>query len=662
MNKIKHISMQKIGKFLLHPIFCMLFALASCDKEANENKDYGKPVPMKVEVGGVIEPGTVTRAQKPQVVETVTVSEDDFFAYSCSLERVPTTRATDVTNVLPTGTTYRVIAYRGTSSADVTAANYAGHKDYAVGSEASSGDWYFPEGNYYFVCYSYSETTAISDGFTSSSTSLTGTKIAPTTDLLYKGVAQTLARGANTLTINFEHTLTQVSIILDSSSLLGDKIYSATAKIGPTYSDGSLSLATGMVGPAAAPTPQDSTTIVWESTEFDSDEAVANTVKVFMNGSTTAKLTFAPAAITAGQDLANAMPNGKWQNINFGHAMQQGYRYVMRVKMLVPKLKVVVLATNNAYGYAISNTSMKAGSVLASADNFGPDGIVSCGGFEFVATSEWPTDAGVTKWITGVGNNGRIADLVYIAFYHGFNTTNVGTFMTYLKEYMEKGGAVVLFPNAAEGDIIAGAMATQILVPEGFTGAAVGGATPAGSTHPLPGNPLYYNSGDPDAQAAAAMAALANDPILNGPFGDVRDKQWGNDADNDVGISNLSNGNGLTVYSRSGNISPSTPTYNNNYVNGFRYETEDYNWVFFGDGGFMSMDIAYANEYMMNTFTTICPFNFDTSTKLPLGRTNWGDSTKKYTVYNSTLFCNIMAWAIKKSYYYKKKRYDATHP
>ncbi len=73
--------------------------------------------------------------------------------------------------------------------------------------------------------------------------------------------------------------------------------------------------------------------------------------------------------------------------------------------------------------------------------------------------------------------------------------------------------------------------------------------------------------------------ANANDPILNGPFGDVRGKNWGEDASTTVAIT--SNVNGVIPYSYAQPIN-NTTTYSG--ITGFRHS--NLNLVWFGDGGF----------------------------------------------------------------------------
>lgn len=312
---------------------------------------------MKVSVKGITEPPASEFSLKSaETVETITVPGDGLYDLSCTLERIPLS-ATRATNTLPKGTTYRVIVYKGTASTDVNSSNYVGYKDYVVGSESSVPDWYFPEiGNYYAVCYSYSNSSAITDVITSASTALPS-NISPSTDVLYFATTFTLtANNVYELAIDFSHVFSRVKVIVDASSL-GEVVTKASAKLTPTYSAASLSLATGTATPTvtSAATP-----IVWKADSLGKKAVNSDTVMVCM-GNTIPTLTFDPGTIRSGASSTDDMPNKGTQTVTFTDPIEQGYRYVLRVNLLIPKLKVVVLARDTYYGYAISNTEERAG-------------------------------------------------------------------------------------------------------------------------------------------------------------------------------------------------------------------------------------------------------------------------------------------------------------
>lgn len=137
-----------------------------------------------------------------------------------------------------------------------------------------------------------------------------------------------------------------------------------------------------------------------------------------------------------------------------------------------------------------------------------------------------------------------------------------------------------------------------------------------------------------------------NDAILNGPFGDIRGKYWGEDAGGGSYITNAPLGS-ITTYSTA---VPITSNNTNVGVSSFRDNT--HNFIFIGDGGFTS-NPNNTTGAAGNGSQTICPFAVDAAGK-PIARTGYGNggngtSAGGYTVYNSILFANALAWAIQQA-------------
>lgn len=63
-----------------------------------------------------------------------------------------------------------------------------------------------------------------------------------------------------------------------------------------------------------------------------------------------------------------------------------------------------------------------------------------------------------------------------------------------------------------------------------------------------------------------------------------------------------------------------------------------------GDGGFTSSPSGVPGGSNL-----ICPFYWNTNTMAPIPKPNYGAGTTKYDVYNSQMWCNVMAWAIKQA-------------
>ncbi|MBW3520372.1 hypothetical protein [Flavobacterium sp. NKUCC04_CG] len=112
------------------------------------------------------------------------------------------------------------------------------------------------------------------------------------------------------------------------------------------------------------------------------------------------------------------------------------------------------------------------------------------------------------------------------------------------------------------------------------------------------------------------------DPILQGPFEDVRGKAGGSDVNNSYYVSNFPS-NLILLATQNGNASRAWMLRHNSL-----------GYVYIGDSGWISGTPS-------NTSTTIWPA-YVTSTGLPLSKSYSGG-----TVYNSFLYANTIAWAVK---------------
>lgn len=146
-----------------------------------------------------------------------------------------------------------------------------------------------------------------------------------------------------------------------------------------------------------------------------------------------------------------------------------------------------------------------------------------------------------------------------------------------------------------------------------------------------------------------------NDNILNGPFGDARGKQWGEDASWARGVTNIPEED-IVVYSRGRSLvsqKPDNVEYNTMMISAFRHKYK--NFVYFGDGGFTSSTIS--GDSPSGSSRTINPFywkNESSKKFVPTAKPNYGNSkplssARTYDVYNSVIYCNIMAWAIRQA-------------
>ena len=306
------------------------------------------------------------------------------------------------------------------------------------------------------------------------------------------------------------------------------------------------------------------------------------------------------------------------------------------IRLVIPHMNIMVLADpDKDFGHSLSDNYSGASKIFNSQNNFGvkENSIVQVEGFSFISstTDMFTSFSGdLLKWITGNGNGGKIADIVYLANYAEFdNTTTVGL----LVDYMNKGGVVVIFNQEPSVKKLVNA----VLNVNNITSSALGGG---GALFPFPAHSHYHT----DANGLQdALNRFEGDPILNGPFGDARDKQWGKDIFKTMTLSNLPLIPNLTIYSYQVDISANKPVANSGNVNGFKYETENRNMVWFGDGGFMT-----SYQGALSNYNNSCPLSWDPVTFFPEPKYGYGHNIRM-PVYNSVVFFNIMAWAIERS-------------
>lgn len=189
-----------------------------------------------------------------------------------------------------------------------------------------------------------------------------------------------------------------------------------------------------------------------------------------------------------------------------------------------------------------------------------------------------------------------------------------------LKQYLENGGAAILYYGGeaqSEADL-------RILIRGLF------------------GNLLFSNS-DCIKSSPSAVYKLssgpeyASDPILNGPFGDIRGKYWGTHLSR-CAVRTSVVGDEVHILSRTDSRVHGSDE-SNGFVNIFRHKTLNLLWI--GNG----MGTSSYYPYYGSTEPYHDPNRNSEVDFSPVVRTGFGYSPF-YDVYNSFLFCNAIAWAI----------------
>lgn len=201
-------------------------------------------------------------------------------------------------------------------------------------------------------------------------------------------------------------------------------------------------------------------------------------------------------------------------------------------------------------------------------------------------------------------------DIVVIGYYVNLDAT----VSTLLSDYVKRGGVLILFAESTGNP-------TTFF--QTFFGSSSISATGIGS-----GGDVFR------------LSDTIDDIITNGPFGNFRGLTWGQDYVGAIAILDLPEDE-LVIYSRDSDRASSVSTVA--YPVMFRHKTYNLFWV--GDGGFISNDKTFIGG---NPGTaTYAPFAVD-GTFAPIPRLAYGPSGN-FTIYNSYIFGNIMAWAMRQA-------------
>lgn len=155
-------------------------------------------------------------------------------------------------------------------------------------------------------------------------------------------------------------------------------------------------------------------------------------------------------------------------------------------------------------------------------------------------------------------------------------------------------------------------------------------------------NPQINTIGRNGGGAVYPMINIS-DEILNGPFGDVRGKNWGEDASATVSIEGISEAF-ITSYTGSSAINSTSV-----FAGTTMFKHKNLNLFYVGDAGFLS------NFNANGTIASNTAYPFATNTSnFPVAKTAYGFAGNGNTggsmaVQNSIIFANVVAWAIKQA-------------
>lgn len=293
--------------------------------------------------------------------------------------------------------------------------------------------------------------------------------------------------------------------------------------------------------------------------------------------------------------------------------------------------------------------------------NFGnlSNSIVHTDGFTHVRSMQNQLAAKLTA-------PGLVPDIVIISVYYYLNPDDI----TALTTYLNSGGVVIMMTDSAVPLNAGGSRnevtSVQSFFREFFENEAIelDYGTPVSRYY----GPLMFKL---DHERSI------NDKIINGPFGDLTEKFWGNDSYAVVQAKNLPIGTGInqvTVYS---NPQAANSILAPLGISMFKHNSKDLFWI--GDGSFLShpqylvfgWNSGWSNGWDAEPFATVNinptspvldrvnPYPGPNHIHYPVPKKYGVDLhslsvgfTYNSEVYNAPLFANLMAWALNRSEFY----------
>ncbi len=280
-----------------------------------------------------------------------------------------------------------------------------------------------------------------------------------------------------------------------------------------------------------------------------------------------------------------------------------------KVFIAIPSKKLLTIGTSeNGYGYNFSG-SAASNKLITTPSNYGMlnDSRIKFQGWSSIINGgNHPRDESLRSWLLG----NQPVDILVI----GYSWSMSDSAADIITEYLARGGVVLAFSESNSG--------VRRLFRNLFASSSIDARSGGGAG-------TLYN------------LSYTNDEILNGPFGDIRGKKWGEDASYTTYVSNLPSSEVYIYSDAAGNELQKTSSGDREGITALRHRSLNFIWV--GDGGFNSNHSGHSS--------TICPFKLD-HLNYPIPKSNYGNhSSGRTEVYNAIFTANAFAWAIKQAHF-----------
>lgn len=643
-----------IPKHVLKGTFCYkilllivsVFLVTGCSKTKKEEEIIGETMDLIVNVAGVDSdvtmPNTKSSANSNYVLlptndeENQTAVTKDDVTFVSKSDQAPdkagfeTNKEGYVTKSTPMdiGIKYRILVY---TMANVLVASVEATAGQAQRIPVTSG------ATYKWYAYSYNTSDAIPAPNPSNPEVMTPT----TTTLLYASGQITASAPSNVLPITFKHQLTQLKTVVKEVSGFRSILTITGEMADPNLvKTSAFDLLTGVKKPGTTVSANFTTlNFVAETHQgvtrqvarcYTSDQNVASYV-VMINSMKVQYTSSAERTVTDGYG-AFTFGTTPWDKT--GYILQGTLDIVFRL----PTMRILPFSNNNASnGYRLAPATA-AGAFLREPANFGPNskyvGITSLTiDAPTTATEATSSSTGWNRFKALMTNPATYPDVLIVASWYNYLDDACWDLV---RQYIDRGGNVLYTHDDAnlEGS---------------YAGRGIGNIM--GSPVSLERNVESYGV----YKVTDTPTGAADLDILNGPFGDARPYHIGQDR---IGTSYVTgyNGPNAIVYSNhaQNKTAPSKPG-----MVFFRHKTKSF--FFVGDGGF------YLNEKVTAvTSFTEDPFRFNPATKFPAlaqygqaavnGSPAYGTPGTNvnggFTIANSIIFGNMMAWMLNRAHYH----------
>lgn len=342
-------------------------------------------------------------------------------------------------------------------------------------------------------------------------------------------------------------------------------------------------------------------------------------------------------------------------HVSKSHVASMQFKYAIPTKRILHVIGYEVNDDDEHWGFAaqprsrdltdwtyVANNEFAPLNMIKQPLNFGnlTNSIVHTGGFTHVRCVH-------NELATKLTVAGEIPDIVIISVYYFLRPEDIVA----LKTYLDNGGVVIMMTDSAT-PLNASSRPNEVHAVEAFFQSFFNNTAielDYGTNSTRYYGPLMFQLDHEHS---------IRDRIINGPFGDLEGKYWGNDSYAVVQAINLPIGTGdnqVTVYSNPRSANSALPALG---VSMFKHNSKNFFWI--GDGSFLAHPNRWASGWSggwnAEPFATVSASQSNPNpgpnyVHYPVSKrygVDYGGVGYNFgaEVYNAPLFANLMAWAL----------------